>query len=83
MLILTPAAKVEERRAEYPGIEVMPIAFAAGELNASHWKFLMGAVGSQSMYIRQLTLIMKRLRGDLTLEALRRAVQESASYRLP
>ena len=77
VVILTPAAKVEERRAEYPGIEVMPIAFAAAELNASHWKFLMGAVGSQSMYIRQLALIMKRLRSDLTLEALRRAVQES------
>ena len=78
VVILTPAAKVEERRVEYPGIEVMPIAFAATELNASHWKFLMGAVGSQSMYIRQLTLIMKRLRGTLTLDALRRAVQESS-----
>ncbi|MDE2822662.1 MAG: ATP-binding protein, partial [Chloroflexota bacterium] len=78
VVILTPTAKVEERRAEYPGIEVMPIAFAATELNASHWKFLMGAVGSQSMYIRQLTLIMKKLRGDLTLKALRRAVQESS-----
>ena len=78
LVILTPAAKVRERRAEYPGIEVMPIAFAAAELNASHWKFLMGAVGSQSMYIRQIALIMKRLRGELTLEALRRGVQESA-----
>ena len=77
VVILTPAAKVEERRAEFPGIEVMRIAFSAGELNASHWKFLMGAVGSQSLYIRQLALIMKRLRGNLTLEALRRAVQES------
>lgn len=77
VVILTPAAKVEERRAEYPGIEVMPIAFAAAELNASHWKFLMGAVGSQSMYIRQLALIMKRLRGELTLEAIRQAVQGS------
>ena len=30
------------------------------------------------MYIRQIALIMKRLRGELTLEALRRGVQESA-----
>ena len=77
LVILAPAAKVEERRAEYPGIEVMPIAFAAAELKASHWKFLMGAVGSQSMYIRQLTLIMKKLRGELTLAALRQGVQDS------
>ena len=78
LVILAPAAKVEERRAEYPGIEVLPIAFAATELKASHWKFLMGAVGSQSMYIRQLTLIMKKLRGKLTLAALRQGVQDSA-----
>ena len=77
LVILAPAAKVEERREEYPGFEVMPIAFAAAELKASHWKFLMGAVGSQSMYIRQLTLIMKKLRGDLTLAALRQGVQDS------
>ena len=77
MVILTPAAKVEERRAEYPGITVMPIAFSASELKAAHWKFLMGAVGSQSMYIRQLALIMKKLRGEITLDALRGGVQES------
>ena len=77
LVILAPAAKVEERRAEYPGIQVMPIAFAAAELKASHWKFLMGAVGSQSMYIRQLTLIMKKLRGKLALAALRQGVQDS------
>ena len=77
LVILAPAAKVEERRAEYPGIEVMPIAFAASELKVSHWKFLMGAVGSQSMYIRQLTLIMKKLRGELTLAAVQQGVQDS------
>ena len=77
LVILTPAAKVEERRSEHPGIEVMPIAFAASELKASHWKFLMGAVGSQSMYIRQLALIMKKLRGGITLDALRRGVRDS------
>ncbi|MDD9981635.1 MAG: ATP-binding protein, partial [Gammaproteobacteria bacterium] len=77
IVILAPTAKVEDRRAEYPGIEVLPIAFAAAELKASHWKFLMGAVGNQSMYIRQLTLIMKKLRGELTLATLRQGVQDS------
>ena len=77
LVILTPGAKVDERRAEYPGIKVMPIAFAAAELKASHWKFLMGAVGSQSMYIRQLALVMKKQRGDLTLDALRHGIEQS------
>ena len=77
LVILTPASKVAERRAEHPGVEVLPIGFAASELKASHWKFLMGAVGSQSLYIRQLALIMKKLRGEITLNALRREVQDS------
>ena len=77
VVILTPAAKVAERRAEYPGIEVRPIAFAAAELKAAHWRFLMGAVGSQSMYLRQLNLVMKGLRDDLTLAALRQGIEHS------
>ena len=77
VIILAPAAKVRERSAEYPGIKVLPIAFAASELKAAHWKFLMGAVGSQSMYIRQLGLIMKKLRDKLTLDGLRHEVGHS------
>ena len=37
----------------------------------------MGAVGSQSLYIRQLALIMKRLRGELTLDTLREGIEQS------
>lgn len=77
VVILTPAAKVEERKTEYPGIPVFPIAFAASELKASHWKFLMGAVGSQSMYIRQIALVLKKLRDGLTLDALRDGIAHS------
>ena len=44
--------RTEERRTEFPGLEVRPLKFAAGELQASHWRFLMGAVGNQAAYIR-------------------------------
>jgi DNA phosphorothioation-dependent restriction protein DptH len=47
------------------------------ELKAAHWKFLMGAVGSQSMYIRQVSLIMKKLRDELTLAGLRKGIEDS------
>lgn len=77
VLLLVPADKIEERRAEYPGIEVRPLLFAAAELQASHWRFLMGAVGNQATYIRQLNRIMKQLRGDLTLAALRQGIDDS------
>src|SRR5690606_18650241 len=57
-----------------------PLKFAASELQASHWRFLMGAVGNQATYIRQLNRIMRSLRDDLTLAGLRQEVNRS---RLP
>lgn len=77
VLLLVPGDKLAERRAEYPGIEVHPLKFAASELQASHWRFLMGAVGNQSTYIRQLNRIMKDLRNDLTLDGLRQGIDDS------
>jgi hypothetical protein len=77
IVVLTPADKVAKRADELYPIEVRPIAFSASELKASHWKFLMGAVGSQSMYMRQINLLMRGLRDNLTLEGLRDAVDKS------
>jgi DNA helicase HerA-like ATPase len=59
-------------------MEVLPITFAASELKASHWRFLMGAVGSQSMYLRQVNLIMRQLRDNLTLEGILQEIERSA-----
>jgi DNA phosphorothioation-dependent restriction protein DptH len=78
IVLLVPASKLEIRRKEYPDLEVLPLTFAASELKVVHWKFLMGAVGSSSMYIRQINLIMKKLRDRLTLDALRTEVDNSA-----
>lgn len=75
--LLVPADKLDERRAEYPGIDVHPLKFAANELQASHWRFLMGAVGNQATYIRQLNRVMKQLRHDLTLAGLRQGIDGS------
>ncbi|AFY57402.1 hypothetical protein Riv7116_4996 [Rivularia sp. PCC 7116] len=78
IVILVPASKVEERKLEYQNIEVLPLTFAASELNATHWKFLMGAVGSQSMYLRQINQIIKKLRNQLTLEKLIQGLEKSS-----
>lgn len=77
VVLLVPEEYVEERQARYPGVLVRPLAFAAAELKIAHWKFLMGAVGNQSGYIRQIGRIIKANRADLTLEAVRRGVEES------
>ncbi|TWB30524.1 methylation-associated defense system ATP-binding protein MAD8 [Nitrospirillum bahiense] len=77
VLLLVPADKIDERKAEYPDIEVLPLQFSASELKASHWKFLMGAVGNQATYIRQIMRIMKAMRDDITLEGLRAGIDAS------
>ncbi|WP_334006381.1 methylation-associated defense system ATP-binding protein MAD8 [Burkholderia gladioli] len=78
VLLLVPADKIEERQGEYPDIEVQPLQFSASELKASHWKFLMGAVGNQATYIRQIMRIMKTMRDDITLEGLRAGIDSSS-----
>lgn len=77
VLILAPRNKVGERQAEYPEIEVRPIAFSASELKAAHWKFLMGSVSTQNMYMNQIKKIMREIRGDLTMDALRAGIDSS------
>lgn len=78
VVLLTPEDKLEQRRAEYPGIEVHPLKFCSAELQASHWKFLMGAVGNQAAYIRQLGNIMRKNRNNLTLSGIRGGVENSS-----
>lgn len=78
VLLLAPADKIEERKLEYPSIEVRPLKFGAAELQTSHWRFLMGAVGNQATYIRQLNRVMKSLRDDLTLEGLVQGIEASS-----
>ena len=78
VLLLAPANKLEERKQEYPAIEVRPMKFSAAELQTSHWRFLMGAVGNQATYIRQLNRVMKSLRDDLTLEGLNQGIEASS-----
>lgn len=77
VVLLAPADKVEDRRSEHPGIEVLPLKFAASELQTNHWRFLMGAVGNQATYIRQLNRVMKSLRDELTLVGLRQGIDAS------
>lgn len=77
VILLTPSDKVEERRSQFPSIEVKPIAFNSKELNVQDWLFLLEAVGNDSAYIKQLKFIMKEQRKNITLEGLRESVENS------
>lgn len=71
VVLLSPADKVEARKKEFPNLEVLPIKFASKEVGADGWKFLLGAVGNDSLYLRQIVGIMRKHRDELTLATLK------------
>jgi hypothetical protein len=77
VVLLTPEAKVEERRRDYPDILVEPLKFGSSEIGPEGWKFLLGAHGNDSLYVRQLVAIMRRHRGRLTVQKLRDEIREA------
>lgn len=77
VLLLTSPDKIAERQAEFPSVQVEPIYFSSNELSIKDWRFLMGAMGNQ-MYMKQINLIMRQLREQLTLEALQHEIENSA-----
>jgi DNA phosphorothioation-dependent restriction protein DptH len=76
VLILTSADKLSVRRREFPNVRVEPINFSSTELQIRDWRFLMG-VGGNQMYMRQINMIMRELRQEITLETLKERVSES------
>ncbi|WP_063910667.1 methylation-associated defense system ATP-binding protein MAD8 [Nocardia nova] len=78
VVMLVPHDQLDVRRAEYPDLQVLPLKFGSGELRAEHWRFLMGAIGNQSTYIRQLQRIMKANRRNLRLDVIRDGIEESS-----
>jgi len=75
--MLVPEDQLAQRRARFPGIEVHPLKFGSAELQAAHWRFLMGAVGNQSAYIRQLGRIIRANRDNLSLDVIRAGIDQS------
>lgn len=77
VVLLTPEAKVEARRREYPEVTVEPIKFSSAELGAESWKFLMGAVGNTSLYVRQIVDIMQSYGSELTIADLEKEIEDA------
>ncbi|WP_242157325.1 methylation-associated defense system ATP-binding protein MAD8 [Aestuariivivens sediminis] len=77
IIILTPRDKIEERQEEFPSVTVLPIAFNSQELNIQDWMFLLGAIGNDSTYIKQLKSIMKQHRRNITIDAITQSVEDS------
>lgn len=77
VVLLAPESQVETRKAEYPDIEVHRIGFDSSELAVRDWMFLLGAMGNDSTYIKELKQIMKACRHNMSLQNIRNGVAES------
>lgn len=77
VILLTPRDKIEDRKAEYPSIDIKPISFNSMELNVQDWMFLLGAVGNDSAYIKQLKSLMREQRRNITMDGLSESVESS------
>ena len=76
--LLAPRDLVAQRHREFPGISVHPLRFNASELQAQHWRILMGALGEDdSLYLQVINQILKRHRGETTIAVLRQEIEDS------
>ncbi len=70
VLVLTTADTVDLRQREFPRATVEPIAFSSAELTIADWRFLMGATGNDSLYLKLVNEVMRKNRANLTLKAI-------------
>ena len=78
VVLLAPESQIEQRKAEYPNIEVHSISFDSAELSVKDWMFLLGAMGNDSTYIKELKQIMKACRYNMSLQNIRNGVANSS-----
>lgn len=78
IVLLAPLDKIDERKRQYPSIRVEPIAFNSNELKVQDWMFLLGAVGNDATYVRQLKAIMRDNREHISIDILRKDIEASA-----
>lgn len=79
VILLCPSRKVEQRKSEFPSVDVRPISFTPSELNIRDWQFLMNALGNSSDYINELNMIMEDLEDDgrFTIENFKKEIEEN------
>ncbi len=80
IVILCPKDKVKEKQLEYPSVQVQPISFNPLELNVQDWMFMLGALGSNANYVRQLKAIAKKHRKNINLDVIEEGVLASPLF---
>jgi DNA phosphorothioation-dependent restriction protein DptH len=77
-IILAPKDVIALRQSQFPDIPVHGLTFTSRELQAEHWKILMGALGeTESMYLQVINKILKSHRAGTTIAKVREDVGTS------
>lgn len=80
VILLCPKDMLKEKQLEYPSIQIEPIAFNPKELNVQDWMFMLGALGNQDNYVKQLKVIAKKYRKNISLDAIENDIKESILF---
>jgi hypothetical protein len=76
--LVVPSDLTTERDAEFGNrLPVHPLLLRPDELVVNDWKLLMGVEGGDQMYVKTITTLLKGLRNNLSLQALRDAITNS------
>jgi hypothetical protein len=75
--VLVPPDLVDERAADFPGLDVRPLYLGANELRLDDWKLLMGIEGGDQMYSKAMNGIFRQLRDHVSVDALELAIDNS------
>jgi hypothetical protein len=77
VVVLVPPDVLEERQREFPDLQVKPLLVGPHELTVDDWRLLMGLEGGEQMYARAMNTIFRQLRGTVTIESVRSAIDAS------
>jgi hypothetical protein len=77
VVVLVPRDLVAERADDFPGLPVEPLVLAPDELSLNDWRLLMGVEGGDQLYVKAMSNLFRGLRGNLTVDGLKKAVDSS------
>lgn len=80
VIIICPKEKLQEKKLEFPSVEIQPINFHPEELNVKDWMFLLGALGSEANYVRQLKALIKKYRNNISIDSIQADVEKSILF---
>lgn len=78
VLLLTPSDMVDDRQAEYPDVDVKPLALGSKEMSVNDWMLILGAKDGNADMAKEVKLVLKKCRGNISLGAISDCIEASS-----